>query len=101
MALSYHDVRVQLKTRTINECTAVIYKQDGIWNLSDKAPLNKNTGTALVNSDLKIKLMVTSGENELRARIPPPVRMPHRPPRRSSASMCPISPFEPACIACC
>jgi hypothetical protein len=60
VALSYHDVRVQLRTRTIAECTAVIYKAGGVWKLSNLPPLNATTGTSMVNSDLKIRLMVTS-----------------------------------------
>lgn len=60
VALSYHDVRIKLKTRTIAECVAVIYRSDGHWKLSNLPPLNATTGTNLVNSDLKVRLMVTS-----------------------------------------
>jgi hypothetical protein len=60
VALSFHDVRVKIKTRSIAECVAVVYKNNGVWTLSDLAPLHGVTGSALVNSDLKIRLMVTS-----------------------------------------
>lgn len=60
VALTYHDVRVKIKTRPIKECVSVIYKDSGVWHLSDLAPLNANTGTNLINADLKLRLMVTS-----------------------------------------
>jgi len=60
IALTGHDVRIKIQTRPINQCTAVVYKQSGVWQLSDAAPLNANTGAPLVNTDLKMRVMVTS-----------------------------------------
>ncbi|KAG5183124.1 large eukaryotic DNA virus major capsid protein-domain-containing protein [Tribonema minus] len=61
VALTFHDVRIKIKTRSISECTCVLYKDNAAWKLAEnQIPLNANTGTALVNADLKIRLMVTS-----------------------------------------
>ncbi|KAG5179262.1 FirrV-1-B50 [Tribonema minus] len=60
VALTFHDVRLKIKTRSIADCTCVVYKEDDVWHLTDLAPLNASTGTTLVNADLKIRLMVSS-----------------------------------------
>jgi hypothetical protein len=60
VALSYHDVRIKIKTRSIAECVSVIYRNGAEWMLSSLPPLNATTGTSLVNADLKIRIMVTS-----------------------------------------
>ncbi|KAG5186331.1 putative major capsid protein, partial [Tribonema minus] len=60
VALSFHEIKLKLKTRSIAECVSVVYKDAaGDWRLSDLAPINKATGTALVNSDLKMRLLVS------------------------------------------
>jgi len=60
VALQYHEIKLKLKTRSIAECVSVIYKDSaGDWRLSDLPPINASTGTALVNSDMKIRLLVS------------------------------------------
>lgn len=62
VALSFHDVRFKMITRSIPECTAVIYKTGGAWKLADSTivPLNAATGAPLANSDLGVRVLVTS-----------------------------------------
>ncbi|KAG5191340.1 FirrV-1-B50 [Tribonema minus] len=60
VALSFHEIKLKLKTRSIAECVSVVYKDSaGDWRLSDLAPINATTGTALVNSDMKLRLLVS------------------------------------------
>jgi Large eukaryotic DNA virus major capsid protein/Major capsid protein N-terminus len=59
VALTFHEIKLKLKTRTIAECVSVVYKNDdGLWMLSDLPPINAATGTALVNSDMVIRILV-------------------------------------------
>lgn len=60
VALSYHDVRLKIKTRSIAECTCSVYKKDGIWRLSDATPLHGTTLNTLTNSDMKMRVITTS-----------------------------------------
>lgn len=60
VALSFHEIKLKLKTRSIADCVAVVYKNSaGDWMLSDLPPVNALTGTALVNSDMNIRLLVS------------------------------------------
>ncbi|KAG5190066.1 putative major capsid protein [Tribonema minus] len=63
VALTFHDVRIKIKTRPIADCTVVCHRDavSQAWTLDEGLlPLNGNTLTPLVNSDLKIRLMITS-----------------------------------------
>lgn len=60
VALTFHEIKFKLQTRPIAECVSVVYKNSaGVWKLSDLPPINMETGTALVNSDMTIRMLVT------------------------------------------
>jgi hypothetical protein len=59
--ITSNDVRLKLTTRSISDCTAVVYQSNGVWNLAGNlSPLNATTGAPLASTDLKIRVMITS-----------------------------------------
>lgn len=61
VALSFHEIKIKIITRTIAECVSVVYKDSvtNNWMLVDLPPINVNTGTALVNSDMVMRILVS------------------------------------------
>ena len=64
IALSYHEIRVRVTFRSINECTVVTYATDfdgvSVNNLAPTlVPVNSATSSPLVSADLEARLLVS------------------------------------------
>ena len=62
VALSFHDIKFKLKTRSIADTTCVVYKESegGAWQLSESStPVNSSTGATLSPADLGLRLIVS------------------------------------------